>query len=234
MGFFNRDKMSREAGEWAATAMACLMFADGVPGEAEGAAAKGQIATNPLFKKSIGAERADALFVETLEAIRPVPQAMLPTYEVKLQELASGIDELTERNFALATVIAVAMGDRTINDAEYAMLARLNEVLGANIPIPMSGQSVPREYTSEQVGAGAEVPGADVACVQCAQATQFFEGYGHWCGSCGVYTQPSEESVPIQAEAPAESTTVACGQCGEATTPYEGYGNWCDPCQRYS
>ncbi|MFO0548345.1 MAG: TerB family tellurite resistance protein [Polyangiaceae bacterium] len=134
------SKMSEEAGQWAATAMACVVFADGNANEAEIAAARGQVTTNPVLRDSIGTKEAERLFKETADAIAQIPAAMLPTYEIKLQGLAKSIREVNDKNFAFTTVIAVAMGDKTLTPAEHQMLVRFREMLGAGaIPIPDAG-----------------------------------------------------------------------------------------------
>ena len=49
--------------------MGCMVFADGAANEPEVAAARGQLATNPVLKNSIGTKRADELFSETVDAV---------------------------------------------------------------------------------------------------------------------------------------------------------------------
>jgi hypothetical protein len=196
MGLFG-SKMSKSAGEWAAAAMGCMVFADGAATERDIAAAQGQVVTNPLFRHSIGEKKAGVLFKEAVDAIGQIPGAMLPTYEVKLAQLAEKISKLDDKNFALSTVIAVSMGDGTLTQSEYAMLFRFQKTLGANIPIPTPGQSLPEELKPEAAPAPAPVaqptPAAPeksgpVACSKCSQPTQFYEGYGHWCSPCQLYT----------------------------------------------
>ncbi|MCA9561921.1 MAG: hypothetical protein KC561_00465 [Myxococcales bacterium] len=238
MGLFNRNKMSKDAGEWTAVAMAMSLFADGSPSEAEIQVAKNQMATNPLIKHSIGPERAEEVFNEALQAIAPVPSAMIPTFEVKLAGLAKEVDDVNEKNFALAAVIAVMIGDGVVGEAENAALLKFQEMLGATIPLPKVGGSVPAEYqpTHLETG-GTEAPGADVLCSGCGAATQFYEGYGHWCAACQTYTQPAAEQLPseqVQAQSSGQTGAVLCQSCGQPTQHYEGYGHWCNPCQRYS
>ncbi len=55
VGLFDRNKMDKKAGEWAAKAMGCMVFADGNgAGAAEIAAAHEQAKTNRVLKDSIG------------------------------------------------------------------------------------------------------------------------------------------------------------------------------------
>jgi uncharacterized protein YndB with AHSA1/START domain len=149
MGLFGRSKMSKAAGEWAATAMACLVYADGAANEVEITAARAQIETNPVFKHSIGEKRAAQLFDEAVAAIAQVPAAMLASYQAKLGGLVEKIKGVDDRNFALTTVIAVALGDRTMSEAEAAMLNGFRESLGATIPVPAAGEKAPESYRED-------------------------------------------------------------------------------------
>jgi hypothetical protein len=254
MGLFGRDKMSKSAGEWAAYAMGCMVFADGHANDAEIAAARGQVATNPVIRKSLGSQRAEKLFNETVEAVAQIPEAMLPSYETKLVELAAKVNEADEKNFALATVVAVAMGDRSLSAPEHAMLIRFRDMLGATIPLPSIGQATPPSFrqiahvqppeaaTSSAVApVGADPPAGARTCPTCGQPAALYEGYGYWCGSCQAYvTEPADgTSTPsgaggATATADAGSGVVPCASCGQSTQYFEGYGHWCAACQRYA
>lgn len=237
MGFFDQGKMSKESGEWAATAMGCMVFADGSASESEIAAVKAQVEANPVVTTTIGSHRALEIFGATIEAIRPIPLTMLATYEVKLAGLAEDIDSTDDRNFALSTVVAVAMGDGTLTDSEYAMMARFREMLSATIPIPQPGQADPaRVQASEPEQATATSP-SEPLCATCSQVTSFYPGYGHWCASCKAYAQASSSSATPASAVPAASAEPAnpfCGHCGKVTQFYAGYGHWCAPCQKYT
>ena len=139
MSWFGKTKMSDEAGQWAAMTMACMVFADGSAAESEVVAARGQVQANPVLHESIGSAAAEQLFKETIDAITAIPSAMLPTYEVRLAGLAEQISEINDKNFALATVIAVAMGDGSLTATEHQMLMRFHKMLGASIPLPEPG-----------------------------------------------------------------------------------------------
>lgn len=194
MGLLDRfgvfgGKSGGKAGEWAAKAMACMAFADGKgPGEGELAAVQVQVKTNRVLANDKGAE---AIFHQTVEAIRTLPSVMLQTHEAEVGQLAQHITDPTDKNFALATVIAVAMGDGTITPAERAMLLRFQAMLGATIAVPDVGQTV-HGFEAQAIAAGAvrptpvEAQGA-VNCGSCNQPTQFFEGHGHWCAACQQY-----------------------------------------------
>lgn len=264
MGWFDRGKMSDEAGEWAALAMGCMCFADGTAGEVEITAARGQVATNPVLKDTIGQKRAEKLFMETVEAVAQIPSAMLASYEVRLQGLAEKIKDLDDKNFALATVIAVSMSDRSLTQGEHAMLQRFREMLGANIAVPVPGEPLPSEYRKAVLGAGvataeaasdqATPPGEQdqpVTCTSCGKPTQYYQGYGHWCADCQRYAAGAaapatpgrasltegEDTDPgmTAAKPPAqEAGPVTCTNCGKPTQYYEGYGHWCADCQRYA
>lgn len=143
MGWFDDFKkkvqqqfVSKAGGEWAAMAMACMLFADGEAEQGEVEAAKRSCSSNPVIVQSIGAKRAEEIFGETVVAIETMPAAMLPSYEQKLAELAKSVTKVEDKNFALATVIGVAMGDGELEPAEHAMLVRFKDSLGATIDVP--------------------------------------------------------------------------------------------------
>jgi len=257
MGLFDRDKMNKEAGEWAAIAMACVLFADGSASDAEVAAAKGQAVSNPVLKNSIGSKRAEELFDETARAVAQIPSAMLPTYDVKLQSLAEKIDDANEKNFALATAIAVAMGDRSLSEGEHTMLLHFKEMLGATIQVPSLGKAVSPEVRmaadahpavtaeSKPVEKPEAKEAAAVNCPNCNKPTTFYPGYGHWCAACQQYATAeakgaaSEKAEADKAKAAAEpakpaAKAVICPSCGKETQFYEGYGHWCLACQKYA
>ena len=265
MGLFGR-KMSKAAGEWAAIAMGCMVYADGAAGEKELAAAEGQLETNPVLKHSIGQKKATTLFRETVAAIRQVPAAMLPTYEQKLGDLAKKVKGQDERNFALATVIAVSMGDAALSQKEHAMLERFQKTVGANIPIPAPGQVRPEDYSAlENASGGVETgqmeqkpavaTGQTPPCPSCGKGTQWYEGYGAWCGGCQKYApttgrfdkaqidqalaaaeQKKRAQPAAAAQKPAASAQAPppCPKCGKATRFYQDHGHWCAECKVYA
>lgn len=199
VGLFDRGKMDKRAGEWAAKAMGCMVFADGKgPGDAEIAAFQVQVKTNRVLTDSIGSKNAEGLFYQTVEAIKSLPAVMLQTHEAELGQLAQEIEDLTAKNFALATVIAVAMGDDTVTPAEHAMLARFHSSLGATIAIPNVGQVI-HDFEEAAIKAGAAPPTpveqAPVTCPSCKQPTQFYQGHGHWCAPCQQYAPEPAESA---------------------------------------
>ncbi len=124
------------AGEWAVTAMAVMVFADGDAEAAEMEKAKVVATTNPVVKNSIGSARGEALFNDTVEAIKVAPAAMLQTYLTKLDALAKKISSQDDKNFALASVIAVATADGDVEPAEQQLLQRFKDLLGATIDVP--------------------------------------------------------------------------------------------------
>lgn len=143
MGFFDslKNKLSSivvgtAAGEWAVTAMAVMVFADGDVEPSELEKAKGVATTNPVVKNSIGSARGEALFNETVEAIKIAPGAMVQTYLGKLDQLARKISTQEDKNFALAGVIAVATADGEVERPEYELLLRFKALLGATIEVP--------------------------------------------------------------------------------------------------
>ena len=143
MGFFSslKDKLNSvivgtAAGEWAVTAMAVMVFADGDAEASEMEKAKVVATTNPVVKNSIGSERGEALFNDTVEAIKVAPAAMLQTYMTKLDALARKISSQDDKNFALASVIAVATADGDVERPEYELLVRFKDLLGATIDVP--------------------------------------------------------------------------------------------------
>jgi uncharacterized tellurite resistance protein B-like protein len=145
MGFFSslKDKLNSvivgtAAGEWAVTAMAVMVFADGDAEASEMEKAKVVATTNPVVKNSIGSDRGEALFNETVEAIKVAPAAMLQTYLTKLDALARKISSQDDKNFALASVIAVATADGDVERPEYELLIRFKDLLGATIDVPTS------------------------------------------------------------------------------------------------
>lgn len=245
MGLFDRGKMNKKAGEWAAKAMGCMVYADGQGvGKAEITAAQGQVKTNRVLKDSIGSEDAEVMFRETLTAIGQVPAAMLPTYEAELAGLAKEIKDLNEKNFALATVIAVSMGDGTVTDSEYQMLLRFQKMLGATIPIPSPGQNM-HAFEEAAVQKGAAEPSATpedgvVSCASCNKPTKFYEGHGYWCEKCQEYApgppaEAKQEAAEVTSEVvEAKPATVNCSKCAKPTQLYEGHGHWCADCQLYT
>lgn len=143
MGFFDSFKaklnsivVGTAAGEWAATAMAVMVFADGEVEAAEIEKAKLVATTNPVVKNSIGSERGAALFADTVQAIETAPAAMVQTYLTKLDVLARKIGSQDDKNFALAGVIAVATADGDVERPEYELLQRFKALLGATIDVP--------------------------------------------------------------------------------------------------
>jgi uncharacterized tellurite resistance protein B-like protein len=146
MGFFSslKDKLNSvvvgtAAGEWAVTAMAVMVFADGDAEASEMEKAKVVATTNPVVKNSIGSARGEALFNDTVEAIKVAPSAMLQTYLTKLDALAKKISSQDDKNFALASVIAVATADGDVERPEYELLVRFKDLLGATIDVPTAG-----------------------------------------------------------------------------------------------
>ena len=146
MSWFKKIKQSIQnitigapAGEWAVTAMACMVFADGEAEASEIEAAKTIVATNPVIKDSIGEKKGLEMFDEAVTAIGTAPAAMLTSYMTRLQSQASKIGSQEDRDFALSTVIAIAAADGEIEAAEHAMLLRLKEIVGANVDIPAQG-----------------------------------------------------------------------------------------------
>jgi len=143
VGFFDSIKaklnsivVGTAAGEWAATAMAVMVFADGEVEAAEIEKAKLVATTNPVVKNSIGSERGAALFADTVQAIKTAPAAMVQTYLTKLDVLARKIGSQDDKNFALAGVIAVATADGDVERPEYELLQRFKALLGATIDVP--------------------------------------------------------------------------------------------------
>lgn len=143
MGWFSslKDKLNNvvvgtAAGEWAATAMAAMVFADGEVEAPEVAKAKQIALTSPVIKNSIGLVRAEQLIDETINSISIEPRTMLQTYLAKLDALARKISKQEDKNFALAGVIAVAAADGEVEPAEYELLVRFKVILGATIDLP--------------------------------------------------------------------------------------------------
>jgi tellurite resistance protein len=143
VGFFDSFKaklnsivVGTAAGEWAVTAMAVMVFADGEVEAAEVEKAKVVATTNPVVKNSIGSDRGAALFAETIQAIETAPSAMVQTYLTKLDKLAGKISSQDDKNFALASVIAVANADGDVERPEYELLLRFKALLGATIDVP--------------------------------------------------------------------------------------------------
>ena len=143
MGFFDSLKnklnsivVGTAAGEWAVTAMAVMVFADGDVEPAELEKAKGVAANSPVVKNSIGPARGAALFAETIEAIRVEPTSMVQTYLGKLDAQARKISAQEDKNFALAAVIAVASADGEVEPPEHVLLVRFKALLGATIDLP--------------------------------------------------------------------------------------------------
>lgn len=143
IGFFRslKEKLNSvivgtAAGEWAVTAMAVMVFADGEAEASEMEKAQVVATTNPVVKNSIGSARGEVLFNDTVEAIKVAPAAMLQTYLTKLESLASKISSQDDKNFALASVIAVATADGEVEQPEYQLLLRFRDLLGATIDVP--------------------------------------------------------------------------------------------------
>lgn len=143
IGFFRslKEKLNSvivgtAAGEWAVTAMAVMVFADGEAEASEMEKAQVVATTNPVVKNSIGSARGEVLFNDTVEAIKVAPAAMLQTYLTKLEGLASKISSQDDKNFALASVIAVATADGEVEQPEYQLLLRFRDLLGATIDVP--------------------------------------------------------------------------------------------------
>jgi hypothetical protein len=251
MGWFGKSKMDDEAGQWAAMAMACMVFADGSAAEAEVVAARGQVQANPVLHESIGSAEAERLFKETVDAIKLIPATMLPTYEVRLAGLAQQITEINSKNFALATVIAVAMGDSSLTAAEHQMLMRFHKMLGASIPVPEPGGAATPEVKQLQPVAPT---GATSGCSTCGGPTQLYQGRGVWCARCQRWVSGPEaageqqtrtqsqasaqtanaQHAPAQAQqsAAAQPSLGFCPNCGTKLVPYPGYGPYCSACRQ--
>lgn len=143
MGWFNslKDKLNSivvgtAAGEWAVTAMAVMVFADGDVEDAELVKAKSIALSSPVVKNSIGPARGEQLFKETIESIQMEPTSMVQTYLTKLDALARKIGNPEDKNFALAGVIAVAAADGEVERPEYELMVRFKAILGATIDLP--------------------------------------------------------------------------------------------------
>lgn len=143
MGWFSslKDKLNSvvvgtAAGEWAVTAMAVMVFADGDAEAEEMEKAKVVATTNPVVKNSIGSARGEVLFNDTVEAIKVSPAAMIQTYLSKLDALAKKVSSQDDKNFALAAVIAVATADGDVEPKEHDLLNRFKALLGATIDVP--------------------------------------------------------------------------------------------------
>lgn len=238
MGLFGRDKPSKEAGQWAAVAMGCVVFADGTAGQGEVTAAQAVVNAMPVLKNSIGPVEAERLFMETVEAVRPLPATMLDAYVTKLEGMAKEVKNVDDKNFALAAVIAVSKGDGVMTQGEHQLIARLKDSLGATIRLPDPGASVPVPY---QPQAEAQASPEAVACPGCGQPTELYEGYGYWCGACEQYAVAADQAAAGAAEEAAQqaiqvevSNEVPCATCTQPTQLYEGYGHWCATCQQYT
>jgi hypothetical protein len=247
MSWFGKTKMSDEAGQWSAMAMACMVFADGSAAEAEIVAARGQVQANPVLHESIGSAEAERLFKETVDAIKLIPATMLPTYEVRLAQLAQQITDVNGKNFALATVIAVAMGDGALTAAEHQMAMRFHKMLGASIPIPEPGGVATPEIKAVKPVAPT---GATTGCPTCGGATQLYQGRGVWCARCQRWVGP-DTAQPANAQPQAQAATAQaantqataapaaagqnlgfCPSCGTKLVPYPGYGPYCTSCRQ--
>lgn len=132
----NDIRVGPVAGEWACIAMACVVFADGTAGDPEIEKARENCATNPVVVNTLGPAKGEKLFLDTCHAINTVPSAMLPSYEKKLTALSGKISEPQDRQFALATVLQVAMADGRLDASEHAMLQRFKQTLGVDLEIP--------------------------------------------------------------------------------------------------
>jgi tellurite resistance protein len=145
MGWFSslKDKLNSvvvgtAAGEWAVTAMAVMVFADGEVEAAELEKAKVIAFTSPVVKNSIGAARGEQLFKDAVETIKMEPRSMIQTYLTKLDALARKIGSQEDKNFALAGVIAVASADGEVERPEYELLVRFKAILGATLDLPQA------------------------------------------------------------------------------------------------
>lgn len=124
------------AGEWAVTAMACMVFADGEAEDEEIEKAKQVVKANPVIKNSIGEEKGAKLFNDAVEAIKIEPTSMLASYMQKCQDLASKVKKMEDKNFAIGTVIAIAAADGEVEPSEREMLIKFKAMLGATVDIP--------------------------------------------------------------------------------------------------
>jgi tellurite resistance protein len=143
MSWFNSFKqklssvfISSAAGEWAVTAMGCMVFADGQAEESELKKAIQVVANNPVIKNSLGADKGLEMFTAVVEAIKTEPTSMLATYLMKAEALAQKVTVAEDRNFALGTVIAIASADGEIEPPEHAMLIKFKAQLQATIDVP--------------------------------------------------------------------------------------------------
>lgn len=143
MGFFSslKDKLNSvivgtAAGEWAVTAMAVMVFADGDVEEAELEKAKSIALNSPVVKNSIGGAKGEQLFKAAIETIKMEPGSMIQSYIRKLDDLARKISKQDDKDFALAGVIAVAAADGEVERPEYELLVRFKAILGASVDLP--------------------------------------------------------------------------------------------------
>ncbi|MDF1661853.1 MAG: tellurite resistance TerB family protein, partial [Planctomycetota bacterium] len=143
MGWFDDFKakltsitVSPAGGEWAAVAMACMVFADGEASQSEIDSAMTSCTNNPVILSSIGENKAQRVFNGTIEVLKVVPQTMLASYEDKLQTLGKVIKKQEDKNFAYATVLAVALADGELTNAEQEMLVRFKSYIQANVDVP--------------------------------------------------------------------------------------------------
>jgi len=142
MSWFNDFKekltqitVSPAGGEWAAIAMACMVFADGKATDCEIESAQSSCTNNPVIVNSIGQAKALKIFDSTTEVLKIVPQTMLESYEEKLQLLGKVVKKQQDKNYAFATVVAIALADGNLTDSEREMLLRFKDYIKANVDV---------------------------------------------------------------------------------------------------
>lgn len=233
---------NKSQGQWAAKAMACMVYADGHASEEEIQTATNQINHNPVFEK-IGSDDALEIFNQTVEALQHGGAPMLASIEGELRELAEKVKEINEKNFALTCVLAIASHDDVLDEGERAMALRFKEMLGASIAIPEVGK--PTGFKTMAVNLGdiaklaAETGHIPPMASAPAPAAPKEEEAADDAAASAAASEIEEASAAAASanEQAAEATgtkSVNCVSCGQLIYFYEGYGFWCDQCQAYT
>jgi uncharacterized tellurite resistance protein B-like protein len=134
--------LGRDAGEWAVTALACVVFADGRTDERELERAKEIVSKVAVIRDSLGPVLGEQSFLDTIVRLGRSPVEELATVKSELRDLASLVTSQEHRDHAFQALISIATADHSIVEAEHRLLIELKEMIGSNLMVPLPHMSL--------------------------------------------------------------------------------------------
>jgi uncharacterized tellurite resistance protein B-like protein len=134
--------LGRDAGEWAVTALACVVFADGRTDERELERAKEIVSKVAVIRDSLGPVLGEQLFLDTVVRLGRSPVEELAAVKEELRALAGRVASQEHRDHAFQTLISIATADHSIAASEHRLLTELRQMIGSNVMVPLPHVSV--------------------------------------------------------------------------------------------